>query len=241
MRTLVVETTTATRTAREAARTALRPQIARLERELSAAVVDGAPIPEHRGPGGGPRLLCLAALEAERDALSADLVATRAAVARTAAGQESARLRREAMLAAPAEHRFERVALAELGEGGCGVYAVRPRLGLIGMLAGWWHVKLSSGCPLATGIRVCVRSAGWPRSRRAARGPGGRGRRARGPRRPAGPPPHRRPRRCSRAAPAASHPRDSCRPRRRGSRRPGRPARRAGGPAGRAGSRPAAR
>jgi hypothetical protein len=27
---------------------------------------------------------------------------------------------------------------------------VRPRLGLIGMLAGWWHVKLSSGCPLAT-------------------------------------------------------------------------------------------
>jgi len=38
----------------------------------------------------------------------------------------------------------------ELGEGGCGVYQVRPRLGLIGMLAGWWHVKLSSGCPLAT-------------------------------------------------------------------------------------------
>ena len=26
-------------------------------------------------------------------------------------------------------------------------YVVRPRLGLIGMLAGWWEVKLSSGCP----------------------------------------------------------------------------------------------
>jgi hypothetical protein len=25
---------------------------------------------------------------------------------------------------------------------------VRPRLGLIGMLMGWWQVKLSSGCPL---------------------------------------------------------------------------------------------
>jgi hypothetical protein len=27
---------------------------------------------------------------------------------------------------------------------------VRPRLGLIGMLMGWWQVKLSSGCPLAS-------------------------------------------------------------------------------------------
>ena len=25
-----------------------------------------------------------------------------------------------------------------------------PRLGLIGMLMGWWQVKLSSGCPLAS-------------------------------------------------------------------------------------------
>ena len=33
------------------------------------------------------------------------------------------------------------------GEPGCGAYVVRPRLGLIGMLAGWWEVKLSSGCP----------------------------------------------------------------------------------------------
>ena len=28
--------------------------------------------------------------------------------------------------------------------------AVRPRLGLVGMLMGWWQVKLSSGCPLAS-------------------------------------------------------------------------------------------
>jgi hypothetical protein len=27
---------------------------------------------------------------------------------------------------------------------------VRPRLGLIGMLMGWWRVVISSGCPLAT-------------------------------------------------------------------------------------------
>jgi hypothetical protein len=64
--------------------------------------------------------------------------------------QERARVRLERMLLAPGRHKFHRVAAAELGEGGCGVYQVRPRLGLVGMLAGWWHVKLSSGCPLAT-------------------------------------------------------------------------------------------
>jgi hypothetical protein len=51
------------------------------------------------------------------------------------------------MLADPARHRRERVTLAELGRPGCGVYSVRPRLGLVGMLAGWWEVTLSSGCP----------------------------------------------------------------------------------------------
>ena len=51
------------------------------------------------------------------------------------------------MRADPAAHRWERVDSAELGEPGCRHWQVRPRLGLIGMLAGWWHVKLSSGCP----------------------------------------------------------------------------------------------
>ena len=41
--------------------------------------------------------------------------------------------------------------LLDLGEPGCGAWEVRPRLGLIGMLMGWWQVKLSSGCPLAGG------------------------------------------------------------------------------------------
>src|SRR5947209_8298032 len=35
--------------------------------------------------------------------------------------------------------------------------AGRPRLGLIGMMMGWWQVKLSSGCPLATGGAVARR------------------------------------------------------------------------------------
>jgi hypothetical protein len=53
------------------------------------------------------------------------------------------------MRLAPGRHRFERVTCAELGEGSCGVWQVRPRLGLLGMLAGWWQLKLSSGCPLS--------------------------------------------------------------------------------------------
>ena len=152
MRTLTlpapVLTTETTRTDRGAARRQLRAQIARLERDLSDAVIAGAPISPHRSPGAGPRMLGVAALEAERDALTADLAAARGALAEEGERQERARRRLEAMLLAPGEHRFERVALTDLGEGGCGVYMVRPRLGLIGMLAGWWQVKLSSGCPL---------------------------------------------------------------------------------------------
>ena len=34
------------------------------------------------------------------------------------------------------------------------MWQVRPRLGLIGMLMGWWQVKLSSGCPLRRGPRL---------------------------------------------------------------------------------------
>ncbi|MHB1571699.1 MAG: hypothetical protein ACYC0H_21190, partial [Solirubrobacteraceae bacterium] len=52
------------------------------------------------------------------------------------------------MLEDPAGHRLCRITCRELGEPGCGAWEVRPRLGLIGMLMGWWQVKLSSGCPL---------------------------------------------------------------------------------------------
>jgi hypothetical protein len=112
-----------------AARADLRAQIAALE-------LRGARV----AAGGGPRLLSLGDLERVRDALAARPEPP-------ADDHEGARIRLERMLAEPTAHRWERVALAELGEPGCGVYAVRPRLGLIGMLAGWWQVKLSSGCP----------------------------------------------------------------------------------------------
>jgi hypothetical protein len=113
-----------------AARRDLRAQIAALEARGGRA-----------HGGSGPRMLSLGELEAVRDAL---VSAPRPA---QADGQEGARLLLERMLADPGAHRFARVPLAALGQPGCGAYIVRPRLGLLGMLAGWWEVKLSSGCP----------------------------------------------------------------------------------------------
>jgi hypothetical protein len=128
-----------------AARRDLRDQIARLERELACAVAAAFP---RREPAtgrarsasalAGPRLLGLGELETVRDELAARI----AALAHPPAAERLA-----AMRADPAAHRWERVHSAELGEPGCRHWQVRPRLGLIGMLAGWWHVKLSSGCP----------------------------------------------------------------------------------------------
>ncbi len=136
-----------------AARTALRVQIARLERRLSAITAASFPeggidtaVPAARGP----RLLTLGELEIVRDALAERIAAGRVVLEARAQEQERARVLLERMLLAPGEHRRVRVAQRDLGEGGCGVWHVRPRLGLIGMLMGWWHVKLSSGCPLAT-------------------------------------------------------------------------------------------
>jgi hypothetical protein len=143
--------------AQAAARAQLRAQIAVLERRLADATVtafaDRAPAttaaaPPRERATGGPRLLDLGALEAVRDDLAARLSAARAARRDRAEAREAAHVRLERMLLDPGRHRFERVAQAELGEGGCGVWQVRPRLGLVGMLMGWWQVKLSSGCPL---------------------------------------------------------------------------------------------
>jgi hypothetical protein len=112
-----------------AARADLRTQVAALE-------VRGA----RAAARGGPRLLSLGELEVVRDALAT-------APTPAPAHDASARLLLERMLADPGAHRWARVPLAALGEPGCGAYMVRPRLGLLGMLAGWWEVKLSSGCP----------------------------------------------------------------------------------------------
>lgn len=137
-----------------AARRALRDQVARLERQLADAVV--ASFPQTRldiapqGGGGVPRLLSLAELEAERDSLHERLRRARGVLERRGAEVERNRVLLERMLLEPRRYKFARMHRADVDMGGCGAWQVRPRLGLIGMLMGWWQVKLSSGCPLAT-------------------------------------------------------------------------------------------
>src|SRR4051812_37785194 len=53
------------------------------------------------------------------------------------------------MMLAPEKHKWMRIGNEDIGEPGCKYWEVRPRYGLIGMLMGWWRVKISSGCPLA--------------------------------------------------------------------------------------------
>jgi hypothetical protein len=137
-----------------AARRSLRHQIARLERELAEAFVTayrmGGIEPPAQRPAQ-PRVLDLGALERIRDDLAERLHAARETIAQRAEIQAANRVALERMLLEPGKYRFARIAASDIGEPGCGVWQVRPRLGLIGMLMGWWEVKLSSGCPLAGG------------------------------------------------------------------------------------------
>jgi hypothetical protein len=134
-----------------AAREALRAQVAKLERELSGLVALTFPHISPRDPGGeafsGPRLLSLAELERVRDRLALRVGEVQGEVAERKALERRSRALLERMRLEPGRYKFVRVPVADLGTGHCGVWEVRPRLGLIGMLSGWWQVKLSSGCP----------------------------------------------------------------------------------------------
>lgn len=135
------------------ARRSLRAQIARLERELADALVTafsmgGIGSAVMGGSQREARVLDLGELERVRDELVDRLRATRIAIAERADRQAASRRRLEQILLEPGKHRFARVSRRDLGEPGCGAWEVRPRLGIIGMLMGWWQVKLSSGCPL---------------------------------------------------------------------------------------------
>ena len=157
--------------AQAAARRSLRAQIGRLERELSDAFVTSFqmggladPAPASVAGQPAPRLLGLGELERVRDELAERLHRSRLTIARRADEQAAKRLALEEMLLDPGAHRFARISCRELGDSGCGVWQVRPRLGLIGMLMGWWQVKLSSGCPLARGRGPRTARVGGPLS-----------------------------------------------------------------------------
>ena len=129
-----------------AARRTLREQIARLDEELAAL---GAPLATPVGGGRGAALLCIEQLERIRDSLAAQAADVRADLDERGRVQEELRRAREELLLDPAAHPFARVTNEDVGEPGCCDWHVRPRFGLLGMLAGWWRVVVSSGCPLS--------------------------------------------------------------------------------------------
>jgi hypothetical protein len=136
-----------------AARRSLREQIGRLERELTSTCLDACP---RLDPGpplpslAGPRMLSLGELERVRDALADRIARVHGDLDAQLLRQAESRTLLERMFADPPAYKWMRVSNAQLGEPGCKHFHVRPRLGPVGLLAGWWHVKVSSGCPLAS-------------------------------------------------------------------------------------------
>jgi hypothetical protein len=135
------------------ARAELRRQIARLEHQLSRLAVEAFPRlaidTAVSGHFAEPRVAGLDELEQVRDALAERIAAARVALKEQGELETSNRELLRRMLASPAEHKWLRISRADVGESGCGHWHSRPRLGPLGMLMGWWRVKVSSGCPLS--------------------------------------------------------------------------------------------
>ena len=134
------------------ARRSILDQIARIERDLSSLFCSTYPRTGFAwgvASRGGPRMLSLGELEQLRDQLAERLHENRRLLGDRTYVEESNRRLIEEMMLAPEKHRWMRVGNEDIGEPGCKYWHVRPRLGVIGMLMGWWRVKISSGCPLA--------------------------------------------------------------------------------------------
>ncbi len=130
-----------------AARRELRRQIARLEAELAAypAARSGRETHPLLRPKG--HLAGFAELSATRDELIDLLRSARQAAEREGERQARAHGRRERMLGDPEASRWVSISTTECGDPGCGETRSVPRFGPIGAIAGWWRVKVSSGCP----------------------------------------------------------------------------------------------
>jgi len=133
-----------------AARRSLRDQIARLERDLSELFSSAYPRRGFEwgvGSPGGPRLLSLGDLEVLRDDLAERVEETRRSLRDRGYVEQKNRERIDALIADPSRYKWVRISNADIGEPGCKFWHSRPKLGLIGMLMGWWRVRISSGCP----------------------------------------------------------------------------------------------
>jgi hypothetical protein len=134
------------------ARAELRRQIGRLEHQLSRHLAEGFPRVDIdtrvEAVAPAPRALGLGDLERVRDELAGRVADARCALEDRAVADARNRDLLEQMLERPADFKWLRISRQELGLPGCGHWHSRPRYGLLGMLMGWWRVKISSGCPL---------------------------------------------------------------------------------------------
>lgn len=137
-----------------AARRTLLDQIGRLEAQLAELASQAWPCgplaataPTGRRTRRGPRLLGIGELERVRDELAARVQDGRRQLADRRASEQASRELIADMRRDPASHRWTRVCHHDIGEPGCRDYRVVPRWGIVGALANWWRVKVSSGCP----------------------------------------------------------------------------------------------
>jgi len=134
------------------ARAELRRQIGTLELRLSKLAAEAFPrLPIDtavEAVSRAPRALDLGDLERVRDSLAARISGAEKEIAARSELETRNREALELMLAQPDQHRWVQISRADVGEPGCGGWHARPRFGLLGMLMGWWRVKISSGCPL---------------------------------------------------------------------------------------------
>lgn len=136
------------------ARDSLRHQIGLLERRLGEVFAAAFPrkgIEFGVTATGGPRVLGVADLERVRDGLVVRLREAESELALRGQMEERNRQMLEEMLVAPERYPGMRISAHDIGEPSCRTWTSEPRLGLLGMLMGWWRVKVSSGCPLASG------------------------------------------------------------------------------------------
>ncbi|HEU4905825.1 MAG TPA: hypothetical protein VFT19_06885 [Solirubrobacterales bacterium] len=135
------------------ARVELRRQIGRLEAEMGSLVAEAFPrLRLDAGVAGAsrePRLLGLGELEEVRDSLATRIGEARLQLRRQDELETRNRKLLDRMLASPADFKWVQISRDDIGAPGCGHWHSRPRFGLLGMLMGWWRVRVSSGCPLS--------------------------------------------------------------------------------------------
>ena len=143
------------------ARAELRRQIGRLESRLAGLLTEAFPrvqidtaVP---AASQEPRVLSLGELEEVRDSLAARIGEASGLLEEQAEVEADYRRLLEQMLAAPQDFKWVRISRADIGVPGCGHWHSRPRLGPLGMLMGWWRVKVSSGCPLPVRLAAVER------------------------------------------------------------------------------------